>query len=304
MIHENILQYRRGRYVWWAFALGALSIALYSTQGARQKPGGGTWQGYVLGSAGVALILWLAMLGVRRRSYRWNVGSVQGWTSAHVWLGLTLVLVATLHCAGRFGWNVHTLAYALMCAVIISGVFGVYVYLSSPRQVSVNSDGRSRAALFAELYELDKKGRELARSCDPAVNLAVKTSIERTTIGGGVLDQLLGLDHSRFVRSGDAAGRSDESGKSGSSFVVDNADQQAVIADVARRVPQAARRTEAASLQALIVLLCRRQAVLRRIRRDIRLYAWMRLWLYVHVPLTFALLAALVAHILTTFMYW
>ena len=303
MIHENILQYRRGRHVWWALALGVLSVALYSTQGARQKPGGGTWQGYVLGSVGVALILWLAMLGVRRRSYRWNVGSVQGWTSAHVWLGLALVLVATLHCAGRFGWNVHTLSYALMCAVIISGVFGLYAYLSSPRQISVNSDGRSRAALFAELYELDKKGRELARACDPAVNLAVKSSIERTTVGGGVSDQLLALDHSRFVRSEDA-GRSDGSGKSSDSFVVSNADQQAVIADVARRVPQAARRTEAANLQSLIVLLCRRQAVLRRIRRDIRLYAWMRLWLYVHVPLTVALFAALVAHILTTFMYW
>jgi hypothetical protein len=31
---------------------------------------------------------------------------------------------------------------------------------------------------------------------------------------------------------------------------------------------------------------------------------WLRLWLYVHVPLTLALLAALIAHILTTFMYW
>ena len=67
---------------------------------------------------------------------------------------------------------------------------------------------------------------------------------------------------------------------------------------------QASKRVEAANLQALTVLLCRRQAVLRRIRRDIRLQAWLRLWLYVHVPLTIALLVALVVHILTTFMYW
>jgi hypothetical protein len=298
MIHENILRYRGARYVWWALGLSVLSSVIYATQGGRQQPGGGTWQGYVLGTAGALLIVWLALLGVRKRRYASTLGSVQGWTSAHVWLGLTLVLVATLHCAGRFGWNVHTLAYALMCTVIVSGLFGVYVYLSSPRQVAANSAGQSRAALFAELYELDRKGRELARACDPAVNIAVKSSIERTTIGGGVLGQLLGLDRSLFMHLDPAVSAA------GGATLVSNSDQQRVIDDVARRVPQAAKRAEAANLQGLIVLLCRRQAVLRRIRRDIRLHAWIRLWLYIHVPMTFALLAALIAHIATTFMYW
>jgi hypothetical protein len=297
MIHENILRYRGARYVWWAFALCMVSAALYATQGGREKPGGGTWQGYVLGSAGALLIVWLALLGVRKRRYQSTLGSVQGWTSAHVWLGLSLVLVATLHCAGRFGWNVHTLAYVLMCAVIASGIFGVYVYMSNPRQLAANSGGLARSALFAELFELDRKGRDLARACDPAVNIAVKSSIERTMIGGGAFAQLVGTDRSHFMRGVGADG-------SESTAVASNADQQAVIDEVARRVPQAAKRAEAANLQALIVLLCRRQAVLRRIRRDIRLYAWLRLWLYIHVPLTVALLVALIIHIATSFMYW
>ena len=298
MIHQSILRYRGGRYAWWAFALSVLSAALYSTQGGRQQPGGGTWQGYVLGSAGALLIVWLTLLGVRKRRYNSGLGSVQGWTSAHVWLGLALVLVATLHCAGQFGWNVHTLAYVLMCAVIGSGVFGLYVYLLSPRQVSVNNTGLSRAALFAELFELDRKGRELARACDPTVNVAVKSSIERTTIGGGVLAQLLGSDRSLYMRAASAVA------EARGAAVIANRDQEAVIADVGKRVPLASRRTEAANLQAMMVLLCRRQAVLRRIRNDIRLNAWLRLWLYIHVPLTFALLVALVVHVLTSFMYW
>jgi hypothetical protein len=57
-------------------------------------------------------------------------------------------------------------------------------------------------------------------------------------------------------------------------------------------------------LQQLIVLLCRRQAVLRRIRRDIRLRGWLKIWLYFHIPVTFALLVALVVHIVSTFVYW
>ncbi len=299
MIYENILRFRHARYAWWALGLVILSAAIYATQGGQERPGGGTWQGYVLGTIGALLILWLSFLGIRKRSYRSSLGSVQGWTSAHVWLGVALLFVATLHCAGLFGWNVHTLAYVFMCAVIVSGLFGLYVYLSYPRQLSANSGGLSRAALFAELFGLDRQGRDLARACDPAVSNAVRSSIERTSIGGGVLRQLLAVDRSLFMRSDSIA----TSGAAGA-IVVGNHDQQAVIDYVAERVPRGSKRAEVGNLQALLVLLSRRQAVLRRIRRDIQLQAWLQLWLYVHVPLTVGLLVALSIHVLTTFMYW
>lgn len=295
MIHEGVLRYRRSRYLWWGLGLTVGSAALYLTQHGNHPPNGGTWQGYTLGAIGALLIVWLTLLGIRKRRYASSLGSVQGWTSAHVYLGLTLLAVATLHSAVHFGWNVHTLAYVLMCAVIGSGIFGVYTYLASPRQLAQNSGGRPRSELFAELFELDNKGRDLSRACDPAIGIAVKSSIERTTLGGGVYAQLFGADRSWFMRA--------ESEGTGSALVR-NVDQQAVIGYVAERVSRSAKRGEPATLQALIAVLCRRQAVLRRIRRDIRLQAWLRVWLYVHVPLTFALLAALIAHILTTFMYW
>jgi hypothetical protein len=182
-----------------------------------------------------------------------------------------------------------------MCAVIGSGIFGVWAYLSSPRQLAANSSGRPRSELFAELFDLDRKGRELAGSCDPVVGIAVKSSIERTTIGGGVYMQLFGIDRSYFMRARNA---------STAAVLAPNVDQQSIVDYVADRISRTGKRGEPATLQALVAVLCRRQAVLRRIRRDIRLQAWLRLWLYVHVPLTFALLVALIAHILTTFMYW
>jgi hypothetical protein len=298
MIYVNVLRFREARYAWWALILVLASIAIYLTQGGRVRPGGGTWQGYVLGTLGALLILWLTALGIRKRRYSSTVGTVEGWTSAHVWLGLALLPVATLHCAGLFGWNVHTLAYALMVIVIVSGIIGLYGYLSIPRQLSANSGGASRAAMFAELFTLDRNGRELGGRCDASVSEAVRSSIERTSIGGGVIRQLLAIDRSLFARPAGAA-----DGAAGVA-VVSNSDQQAVISYVAARVSQGAKRAEVANLQALIVLLSRRQAVLRRIRRDIQLQAWLQLWLYVHVPLTMALIAALIVHVLSTFMYW
>jgi hypothetical protein len=290
VIHRNLLLFRGARYLWWSLGLLVISGVLYATQGTVQPPNGGTWQGYVLGSIGGLLILWLTFLGVRKRSYNSTMGSVQGWTSAHVYLGAALLIIATLHTGFQVGWNLHTLAYVLMIIVIFSGFFGLFSYLNHPAMIAKNREGGGRAELFAELFALDKESRSLAQKCAPEVGTAVASSIERTTLGGGVYAQLFSGDESLFVRGAGAPMR--------------NADQQAVINFVADRLPRAQKGIEAANLQQLIVVLCRRQAVLRRIRRDIRLRGWLKLWLYFHIPVTFALLFALVLHILSTFVYW
>jgi hypothetical protein len=290
VIHRSLLMFRGARYLWWALLLSLGSLVLYVTQGDTQPPNGGTWQGYVLGTVGALLIAWLALLGIRKRRYSSTLGTVQGWTSAHVYLGSALILVATLHSGIQVGWNVHTLAYVLMCVVIISGVFGLYTYMSYPESISKNREGGARSELFAELFELDRGARSVATRCAPDIAIAVDSSIERTTLGGGIYSQLFGRDNSFFVR--------------GEGAPVPNDDQQPVIDFVGARLPRAAKGMEAANLQQLIVLLCRRQAVVRRIRRDIRLHGWLRIWLYFHVPVTIALLVALVLHIIVTFFYW
>ena len=290
MIHRSLLRYRGARYLWWSLGLVAASFVLYETQGDLQPPNGGTWQGYVLGTIGAALILWLTLLAIRKRSYRSTTGTVQGWTSAHVYLGSALLVIATLHSGVQVGWNLHTLAYVLMCIVIASGFFGLYSYINHPQLIAKNREGGGRAELFAELFELDKQTRAVAQKCASSVAIAVDSSIERTTLGGGVYAQLFGGDDSFFIR--------------GEGAPVRNADQQRLIDFVAERLPRAEKGAEAANLQQLIVLLCRRQAVLRRIRRDIRLRGWLKIWLYFHVPMTLALLVALALHIIVTFLYW
>ena len=294
MIHRGLLRYRGARYLWWSLLLIVGSAVLYATQPRDlQPPNGGTWQGYVLGTIGALLIVWLTLLSIRKRSYRSTAGSVQGWTSAHVYLGAALLIVATLHCGVQFGWNVHTLAYVLMCVVIFSGFFGLYSYINHPQLISSNRQGGARAELFAELFELNKQAQGLAQRCAPAVAIAVDSSVERTEIGGGVSAQLFSKDHSFFVRDAGSAAK-----------LTRNVDQQGVVDFVAERLPRAEKGAEAANLQQLIVLLCRRQAVVRRIRRDIRLRGWLKVWLYFHIPMTVALLFALVLHIVVTFFYW
>jgi len=296
-MHESILGYKKARYAWLALLLTLISCLLYWTQRGPQPANGGTWQGYVLGTAGALLIVWLSALGVRKRRYRSAVGSLQGWASAHVYLGVALVVVATLHCAAQFGWNVHTLAYVLMCAVIASGLFGLFAYLRFPRLLARNRADRARDDLFAELNELNELGRSISQLCDPDVRIVTDSAISRTTVGGGLLGQLCGLDHSQILLR-----KSENS--STAAVPVANRDQRAAVEFVARRIPRANRQGEAERLQHLLAILCRRQTLLRQLRRDIQLQGWLQLWLYVHVPLTVALLVALALHIVAVFFFW
>ena len=140
----NLLRYRRYRYLWWGLGSIALGWAVYVSQGDGEPPNGGTWQGYVLGTWAALLIVWLTFLGYRKRSYRSGLGSTQGWTSAHVYLGLAVWVLATLHSGVQFGANVHTLAYVLMSIVILSGLFGLHAYLNYPARLAQNRGGRNR----------------------------------------------------------------------------------------------------------------------------------------------------------------
>jgi hypothetical protein len=205
-LHVGFLRYRSGRWAWVALLLVALSVAIYLLPTGGQPPNGGTWQGYVLGTLGAGMIVWLSWLGVRKRRYRSGSGTVQGWVSAHVYLGLALLVVATLHSAGQLGWNVHSLAYVLLCGVIGSGIYGAWAYLDHPGRASRNRLGAARSALFRELYALDRSCRELAGRCDPEVGRSVQSAIARTDLGGGVFQQLFAVDRSRFLRRTAAAG--------------------------------------------------------------------------------------------------
>jgi hypothetical protein len=296
-MYASVLRYAAGRYLWTALALTGVSFVLFELHTGSTPRGGDTWEGYTLGTIGALLIVWLTTLGIRKRAYASTIGTVAGWTSAHVYLGLALLVIATLHCAGHFGWNVHTLAYALMVGVIVTGMLGVGLYLLAPPHLLGVRQGYSRAALFAELAELNATLHNLADRCRAEVALAVHSAIDRTTLGGGAVAQLIGSDHSWMLRT-------DSTDQGSRAVLVRNRDQQGVMEFVSTFIPRSQKSAEAKVLQDVTMALGRRQVVLRHLRRDIRLNGWLTLWLYVHVPLTFALVAALTVHILVTFIYW
>lgn len=273
--HEGFLRYRGFRWLKWALAISALAILAYALADGQPRPNGGTWLGYTLGTIGVLLILWLSLLGVRKRTMTRGAWSLKGWTSAHVYLGLALIVIATLHSGFQFGWNVHTLAWALMVLVIASGLFGVVAYATIPAALSSNREQMTQPQLIEALEAVDRQLESAAQPLDRSWTEPVLAALAENVANDGLWRRL-----SANRRGG--------------------ATQRAI--DAFNRAS-----AEAAADPALLrveALLQRRQAQLARIRQHMRLKALLEIWLYVHVPATFALIAALAAHVVSVFFYW
>lgn len=316
--HESFLVYRGAYYLRLALALCLLSIVLYALHDPVEGKSGSTWLGYGLGTLGAGLIVWLAWLGVRKRQFVEARMPMQDWVSAHVYLGLSLLVIATLHAAFQIGWNVHTLAYVLMVLVILSGLYGILAYAVLPTEVTTNRDEMEFRAMLEEIQQLNESALMLADRIDPETHAVVARSVGKVRIGGSAWEQLTGryraadepgaLDSFFSVKRKQlqalaAAPAASASGQRGG--------RQATIAFVADQLfaagsGRAGGKSDAGSetLQKLLQTIAKRKTLLERVNRDITLRSRINVWLYVHVPLTIALLAALLVHVLSVFLYW
>ncbi len=293
-MHQSFFNYRQYRYAVRAGALAVLAILAYIFCPLREPKSGGTWLGYTLGTIGALLIVYLAWYGVRRRTFG-SGGSATGWLSAHVYFGFVLMLVATLHCGFQFGWNVHTAAYVLLALVVLSGAWGTYAYAHYPSLIVKQRGNISRAELVEEIYQLDGRALRVASVLPADVHDLLADSIRRTQVGGSIWAMLRGYDESTVLIP---------AGGGSPSRVVANQRQRALIEALAGRVSAQADSNDIAKMHSLLDIVARKASLVARLQKDVQLQSLIQFWLYLHLPLCFALLVALVAHIIAVFFYW
>jgi len=292
-MHESILAFNKRRYLWVSLLISALAIIAYWFNDPQEPANGGTALGYTLGTIGALMILWFTFFGVRKRRYSSTFGTVQGWLSAHVYLGIALIIIVLLHSGFQFGFNVHTLALVLMVLVVASGLYGVVIYIRNPERISENRDGANRSELFDQLDDIDRRSRRVAETLPEEFQELVSTGISRTLLGGTVWARLRGKDQSQVVLK-----------SSNGSEVVANAGQEAALDWLAEQQSRSSDPEAAATIGELSALVRHKRKLLRKLTEDMRLQATIEVWLYAHVPLTAGLLVALSVHIITVFMYW
>jgi hypothetical protein len=103
-----------------------------------QKPSehrsvGGTPLGLAFGTIALAIFIFAALLGVRKKVVLWRIGTVQRWLRAHIWLTLLTVPLVILHSGFRFGGPMTTLLLVLYTIVMVSGIYGLVLQHQMPR---------------------------------------------------------------------------------------------------------------------------------------------------------------------------
>lgn len=275
-VHESFLIYRGLKFFWYAVVLVFISIVLYIFHNPLGSPSGGTWLGYILGSISAALVIWLTWFGVRKRQYALSATKLKVWLSAHIYFGLALVIIATLHSGFQIGWNIHSVAYVLMLLTVISGIFGVFVYVRYPKLMTKNRAGLSMEEMMGQISELDQDLLREGQQLPEEINTALLKAARETSIGGNIIEKLF----PKKILCPTAEARDLIETK---------------VADMGLRDQNISR---------VIALLAKKNKLLYRARRDVQIKVILRIWLFFHIPLAIGLLGALFSHILAVFFYW
>ncbi|MBX9803223.1 MAG: hypothetical protein K2Y04_10725 [Caulobacteraceae bacterium] len=275
--HEGFLRHGNFRWAWRVGALCVLAILGYLLVDAEPRPNGGSVFGYIAGTVATLLVLWLTLLGLRKRAITPGNWSLKAWVSAHVYLGLAVMVVTTLHSGFQFGWNIHTLAYGLMVLVVVSGLFGITVYAVLPRYLSRNRGETTQKQMLETLKALDRQINEAAQPLSEAQARVVQMSLDDSRVGGSLWRRLSG-------------------GRGGCG-------NQRALSRL-KGLRRQANDVQLQMLDRMEELLLRKAAALSQVRRHLQIRAWLNVWLAFHVPATIALIAAITAHIISVFIYW
>ncbi len=276
----SFLSYERFFHLKVSLVLTLTAVLVYGVYDPIGGRNGGTALGYSLGAVSTLLIFWLLWLGVRKRDYGTTSASLKGWLSAHVYLGLSLLVLVPLHSGLQFGWNLHTLAYGLLVVVVVSGLFGTVIYATLPGVMTANRQGRPFDDLLIRIAEIDSDLRNVAGDLADGPARTVARSIDDTRIGGSIRHSLQSEDPtcptSRALSE---------------------------LPEFLLEIENDARGGREPINQAL-ELLARKKRLLATARRDVWHRTIMNIWLLVHVPIAFAMLAAVAVHVFVVFYYW
>jgi hypothetical protein len=313
-----LIDRKHTRWIVATAALGVAATAVYLWDAPRHPkgPGGGTVVGLILGASALAIMLFAAALGIKRRVPHWRLGSAATWMRGHIWLGLLVPWLVALHGAFGVGGTLTTAMWVLLGAVVVSGVAGVFIQQVLPRLTTQSCPHETVAQqLPRELANVRlliegkvEHNEQRARVVVPGVMIAYAgldldqpappfsgdqpladseiNSLRRRhePVPGAEPMRRLYVEHVRPFLAGSRGAR------------LSSEETSTAMFDLVRRTSPPHMHPGIGELEAL----CRRRRELLRQRR----LMWLTMgWLFVHVPLAWVLTVLSVAHALVALRY-
>jgi hypothetical protein len=310
---------------WALFCLliAVVAIAWFMTvaQGQPAWPGGSSLPGLTFGVLGGLIILFELLLWWRKKVRSWRLGRAQVWLRAHIWFGLLCLPLLVLHSGLRFGGWLSTVLMILLILVIASGIYGLCLQQLLPTRMLENVPSET---IYSQIpHVVDQFCHEAERLvmaiCGPE-ETAAPLGDERAS------EEAVGPEHLIIgaVRSaGRVAGkvletRSFSNPVPGSESLrlffrqqlepylrQGDAMESALRSNLRAGVMFQELRTrldpKVHDAVSLLENLCEQR---RQFDEQAHLQFWLHSWLWLHLPLSVALIVLMILHVVVAVKYW
>jgi hypothetical protein len=277
---------------WWfvGFVGGTVAALVLFWRLGRHAPGGlsgGSVGGMSYGFAGAALLVFaLGLAGLRFVPKWWWIGSRTFWLRGHIWLGTFSLVLLLCHSGFRWGGLLERALWLVFVLTLATGFLGLGLQQFLPRAMT------ARVSCETPYEQIPNLCRRLGREADRVAEL-LQQNKALPVPSRQQLDQLYNAQVRPFLLGeGAQASALMDPVKAADWFTQVRTWANGPATDQDRQAL-------AASLDQLEGFCTER----RLLATQERLHWWLHAWLYVHVPLSAALVVLATAHALVAAFY-
>lgn len=260
--------------------VGAVAIRIGLSPGETETLSGGGWVGLTYGILGGLLILFALSLTLLRFVPSWSfLGRRSVWLKGHIWLGSLSFVLILCHSGLRFGGFFEQVLYLFFFLVVLTGIYGVIVQQFLPRWLTFEVPCEvpfeqipNVCATLREKADMEMEAR--CKSPVPATAERIRDWYQK------VGRPFLGAVYDR------------------ASVLSDSSKTMQVFADL-RSLPGIDAPT--AELLTRLEEYCNER---RRLGRQETLHWLLHSWLYIHVPISWAMTVMMLAHAIMASLYY
>lgn len=255
----------------------------YTIGGAR----GGTVMGIIYGSVGFGFMLFAGLLSLRKKFPVWRMGRTSTWMRGHLWLGLISYPLIFFHSAFSFGKGTLTWWMMLLFTIVIlSGILGAVLQHYMPKMMTQQVPYET---IYAEiprirgqlLDEADFKVAEVT-----GVTMSDTAMAAAGTTSGGVLVTVVQMEddvRNELTKFYDDEMRPYIEHEGHHNYpIADRTTSAALFVSLKTRLPEVIH-----PVVTDLESICEEK---RELDHQLRLHRLMHGWLFIHVPLSLALL--------------
>lgn len=238
---------------------------------------GGSPHGLIYGAVALFLIGLLLYYGIRKRNYKSRFGKVEEWLQSHIWLGIVAFAVVVAHTGFRFEDKLAVALFIVVSAVVVSGIFGAVLYRTVPRALTEVETNLSAEQISDQLNQLARSMARIASGKSEPFQ-RIYAGLAREAIPAPLAGWTLLLSSPGQRASREMTG-----------------DWTGLLGLVAP--------PEQDELRQLLVTSRQHKELHHRLAQQQRYRNLLEFWLWIHLPLSIAMVVLIIAHLVAVFYF-